>query len=218
MKRQNKARGVGKRNGANAGKAPARRPAGKLAEYRAKRHFAKTSEPRGGRREAGRRYVIQKHDATRLHYDLRLELDGVLKSWAVTRGPSLDPSQKRLAVEVEDHPLEYADFEGTIAEGNYGAGTVIVWDRGSWEPISDPRKGLKEGKLVFELRGERLKGGWALIRLLKAGGKRRNWLLIKEEDEYADRERDVLRRHTGSVKTGRDLTEVANAAASANGR
>jgi bifunctional non-homologous end joining protein LigD len=182
-----------------------------LAEYRAKRSFEKTSEPRGERNEPrGGHYVIQKHDASRLHYDFRLELDGTLKSWAVTRGPSLDPSQKRLAVRVEDHPIEYADFEGTIPEGNYGAGTVIIWDRGTWEPIGDPHKGLREGKLVFELHGERLKGRWALVRMhTKRDEKRENWLLIKEVDEYADREHDVLRLYADSVKTGRDLAAVA---------
>ncbi|SDR63472.1 bifunctional non-homologous end joining protein LigD [Rhizobiales bacterium GAS113] len=192
------------------------RPSKKLAEYRAKRSFAKTSEPRGEQEDPrGGLYVIQKHDASRLHYDFRLELDGTLKSWVVTRGPSLDPSEKRLAVRVEDHPIEYADFEGTIPEGNYGAGTVIIWDLGSWEPIGDPHKGLKQGKLIFELRGERLKGRWALVRMRakrdekQRSEKRENWLLIKELDEHADREHDVLRLFTDSVKTGRDLASVA---------
>src|SRR6202163_1795352 len=126
----------------------------KLAKYRAKRDFKKTAEPSGKQQVAKaehRRYVIQKHDATRLHYDFRLELDGVFKSWAVTRGPSRDPADKRLAVEVEYHPLDYGDFEGTIPEGQYGGGTVMLWDRGYWEPQGDPHEGLKKGDLKFVL-------------------------------------------------------------------
>src|ERR1700729_3529896 len=132
-----------------------------LETYRKKRNFAATAEPKGAAPVADSNiFVVQKHDATRLHYDFRLALDGVLKSWAVTRGPSLDPSEKRLAVAVEDHPLEYADFEGTIAEGEYGGGFVIVWDRGAWTPIGDPHKVLKKGQLDFELHGQKLKGRW----------------------------------------------------------
>ena len=152
-----------------------------LETYRQKRDFAKTKEPRG--RTAGRKgssFVIQKHDATRLHYDFRLEMDGVLKSWAVTKGPSLVAGEKRLAVHVEDHPLEYGDFEGTIPKGEYGGGTVIVWDRGQWTPIGDARKAYAKGHLEFELEGEKLTGRWHLVRMRgKPGEKRENWLLIK---------------------------------------
>src|SRR6185312_9803365 len=142
----------------------------KLQKYRAKRDFETTREPSGDKPAAASkrlRFVIQKHDATRLHFDLRLELDGVFKSWAVTRGPSLDPSDKRLAVEVEDHPLEYGDFEGTIPQGQYGGGTVQLWDRGYWEPQvkGTPEQALAAGELKLTLAGERLRGGWVLVRL-----------------------------------------------------
>ncbi|WP_276946878.1 DNA polymerase ligase N-terminal domain-containing protein, partial [Haematobacter massiliensis] len=134
-----------------------------LETYNAKRDFSRTAEPQGKALAGeGGLYVIQKHDARRLHYDLRLELDGVLKSWAVTRGPSLDPAEKRLAVEVEDHPLDYATFEGTIPKGQYGGGSVIVWDKGHWRPDFDPHAGLKKGHLEFELDGEKLRGRWHL--------------------------------------------------------
>jgi bifunctional non-homologous end joining protein LigD len=135
---------------------------GDLSAYRAKRDFSKTPEPAGeSRREGeGRRFVIQKHAARRLHYDLRLELDGVFKSWAVTRGPSLDPGQKRLAVHVEDHPLDYGSFEGIIPKGEYGGGTVMIWDRGQWLPQDDPVRGYEKGHLAFTLAGEKLHGGW----------------------------------------------------------
>src|SRR5262249_9608702 len=140
-------------------KAPAkRRAASSLAAYHAKRRFAETPEPKGATsRKAGWSYVIQKHAARRLHYDFRLELDGVLKSWAVTRGPSLNPKDKRLAIRTEDHPIEYGSFEGVIPPDNYGAGTVLLWDHGTWEPLSDPHEGLERGKLVFRLHGERLR-------------------------------------------------------------
>jgi len=185
-----------------------------LATYRAKRNFKQTSEPEGSAADsAGARYLIQKHDATRLHYDFRLELDGVLKSWAVTRGPSLDPAQKRLAVRTEDHPISYGDFEGTIPEGNYGAGTVMLWDRGTWEPIGDPHQGLEQGSLKFILHGEKLHGSWALVRMHGDGSrkdqKHENWLLIKHDDEATDREHDILQDGPLSVKTGRDLSGVA---------
>ena len=135
------------------------------------------------------RYVIQKHDATRLHYDLRLELDGVMLSWAVTRGPSLVPGEKRLAIHVEDHPIEYNKFEGTIPKGQYGGGTVMVWDRGTWTPDHDPHKGMKKGHLDFELHGEKLKGHWHLVRMRKRPGERQEpWLLIKATDEFARQE------------------------------
>src|SRR5712675_2272643 len=150
-----------------------------LSRYQSKRDFSKTAEPSGDTTVAPserRRFVIQKHAATRLHYDFRLELDGVFKSWAVTRGPSFDPKDKRLAVEVEDHPLEYGDFEGTIPTGQYGAGTVEVWDRGFWFPEGDPRKGWRGGNLKFRLEGERMRGGWVLVRMKndRARGKRNN--------------------------------------------
>ena len=184
-----------------------------LETYRSKRNFAATSEPRGGKPlEDSEIFVVQKHDATRLHYDFRLALDGVLKSWAVTRGPSLVPGEKRLAVAVEDHPLEYADFEGTIAEGEYGGGAVILWDRGAWKPIGDPRKGLKKGHLDFELNGQKLKGRWHLIRMrAKPGEKRENWLLIKGDDEFArvPGGADILEERPELVKTGRSIDDVA---------
>jgi bifunctional non-homologous end joining protein LigD len=189
----------------------------KLATYRAKRDFKKTEEPEGGTaiRPAERlRYVIQKHAATRLHYDFRLELDGVLKSWAVTRGPSLDPHDKRLAVEVEDHPLEYGDFEGTIPKGQYGGGTVQIWDRGYWAPLGDmsPREALRKGHLDFVLEGERLHGQWVLIRLRrdKENSKRNNWLLIKRSDAAArPGDNDRLLAEDRSAASGRSMAEIA---------
>jgi bifunctional non-homologous end joining protein LigD len=156
-----------------------------LSTYRAKRAFDQTPEPGGlAPRPApkqGGLLIVHMHDATRLHWDLRLEMDGVLKSWAVPKGPSANPTDKRLAVKVEDHPLEYGDFEGVIPEGNYGAGTVIVWDRGIWEPLEDPHEGLEKGKLLFNLKGYKLHGRWTLIKLKKT---EKEWLLIKERDEY----------------------------------
>ncbi|MBN8997982.1 MAG: DNA ligase, partial [Rhizobiales bacterium] len=188
-----------------------------LATYRTKRDFARTSEPSGeAAGTPGHRFVVQKHEATRLHYDFRLELDGVLKSWAVTRGPSLDPSEKRLAVRTEDHPIDYATFEGVIPAGQYGAGTVIVWDHGDWEAVGDPHRGLDAGKLTFILHGERMKGEWALVRM--KGGRsrgdetRENWLLVKADDAEADRRRDILSATT-SVDSGRDLAAVTRDAA-----
>ncbi|HEX4024049.1 MAG TPA: DNA ligase D [Steroidobacteraceae bacterium] len=189
--------------------------ASKLAAFRAKRDFDQTPEP-SGKRAVGvstrRRYVIQKHDARRLHYDLRLELDGVFKSWAVTRGPSLDPADKRLAVEVEDHPLDYGDFEGTIPAGQYGGGTVQLWDRGYWEPLPglDPREGLRRGQLKFSLEGERLHGEWALVRMRSEREGRENWLLIKHRDGAADaRHSAELLREDRSVASGRTLSQIA---------
>jgi bifunctional non-homologous end joining protein LigD len=188
-----------------------RRSPSTLRTYRAKRRFAETPEPKGAKsRRAGWRYLIQKHDARRLHYDFRLELDGVLKSWAVTRGPSLNPRDKRLAVRTEDHPVDYGSFEGVIPTGNYGAGTVMLWDRGTWEPSGDPHKGLDEGKLVFRLHGKRLRGEWALIRLRPRKPERReSWLLIKAADEEAHKDRDVTEKFDTSVETGRDLPAIA---------
>src|SRR4051812_8761856 len=159
-----------------------------LKEYKRKRHFNKTPEPDGGETRAapGRHFVIQKHAASRLHYDFRLEHDGVLKSWAVPKGPSLDPAVKSLAVQVEDHPLSYASFEGIIPQGQYGGGTVMVWDRGTWEPEGDVDDGLRRGKLKFELHGEKLKGHWTIVRMHgPAGEGGQNWLLIKGDDARA---------------------------------
>ena len=186
-----------------------------LQLYRAKRDFDRTLEPAGTPGgEATHRFVVQKHDATRLHYDLRLELGGVLKSWAVTRGPSLDPKEKRLAVEVEDHPVDYAGFEGTIPKGNYGAGAVIVWDEGTWAPLvpgSDPVADLARGELKIRITAHRMTGGWVLIRLKpKPGEKRNNWLLIKEKDEAArPGSGAALLEADTSVKTGRTIAQVA---------
>lgn len=184
-----------------------------LEAYRRKRDFASSPEPEGGAAPAGgHAFVVQKHAATRLHYDLRLEMDGVLKSWAVARGPSLVPGDKRLAVQVEDHPLDYGDFEGTIPKGNYGGGTVIVWDRGTWSPIDDPQMGYAKGHLEFELMGEKLGGRWRLVRMHgKPGETRENWLLIKGEDDFARPEGapDILEERPDSVKTGRSIAEVA---------
>lgn len=182
-----------------------------LDTYHAKRRFDETPEPKGRMlRRKGKGYAIQMHDARRLHYDLRLELDGVLKSWAITKGPSLDPSDKRLAVRTEDHPVDYIAFEGIIPEGHYGAGTVLLWDRGEWEPIGDPHEGLEKGKLEFNLYGERLKGRWALVRFKgKHDPKRENWLLIKERDEEATEDEDPVGEYETSVVTGKDAEEVA---------
>ena len=185
-----------------------------LADYRRKRRFSKTSEPEGASRPAehGRRFVIQQHGARNLHFDLRLEMDGVLKSWAVPKGASLDPSVRRLAVHVEDHPLEYANFEGNIPAGEYGAGAVIVWDSGEWEPIGNVEKGYRDGDLKFRLHGTKLQGAWALVRMRRKPDERGdNWLLIKERDEAARRsdQGDILRERPESVLTGRTLAEVA---------
>ena len=167
-------------------KTPATDDGAPLARYRAKRDFTVTSEPGPVRARPGRQrsFVIQKHDATRLHYDFRLELDGVLLSWAVPKGPSFDPKQKRLAVHVEDHPVAYGTFEGTIPPGQYGAGTVIVWDNGTWEPVGDPRAGMKAGKLVFRLHGRKVAGLWELVKIAKPGERQEPWLLFKKHDEW----------------------------------
>ncbi|HYD14968.1 MAG TPA: non-homologous end-joining DNA ligase [Hyphomicrobium sp.] len=189
----------------------------KLSTYRAKRNFTKTEEPSGQksiRAAEYPRFVIQKHDATRLHYDLRLEVDGVFKSWAVTRGPSLDPKDKRLAVEVEDHPLDYGDFEGTIPEGEYGGGTVMLWDRGFWLPEGDKsaEQALADGDLKFILAGSKLQGSWVLVRMKhdRTGGKRTNWLLIKHRDEFSKaNDKDKLLKEDRSVASGRTMAEIA---------
>ena len=185
-----------------------------LTTYRTKRDFTKTNEPSGQARVARAklpRFVIQMHDATRLHFDLRLEMDGVFKSWAVTRGPSLDPGQKRLAVEVEDHPLDYGDFEGVIPKGQYGGGTVAIWDRGFWLS-DDPEKGLAKGDFKFALMGDKVKGEFVLVRMKhdRNGGKRTNWLLIKHRDEYAEPgSNEGVLENDRSVASGRTLKEIA---------
>ncbi len=184
-----------------------------LKSYRAKRRFGITAEPKGAvARTRGNAYVIQKHAARRLHYDLRLELDGVMKSWAVTRGPSLVPGEKQLAVQVEDHPIAYNKFEGIIPQGEYGGGTVMIWDLGRWRPENDPHEGLAKGHLSFTLEGAKLKGGWHLVRMhRRRGEKRDNWLLIKQKDGAARsaRERDILEDRPLSAATGRTLEEIA---------
>src|SRR5215470_9071865 len=185
-----------------------------LEVYRKKRTFNVTPEPRGRvGRTKGHQFVIQKHAARRLHYDLRLELDGVMKSWAVTRGPSLVPGEKRLAVQVEDHPIAYNKFEGTIPEGEYGGGTVMIWDRGHWQPENDPHKGLAKGHLAFSLDGEKLSGGWHLVRMHRRPGENRdNWLLIKQHDESerSTHDKDILDEKPLSAVTGRTMNEIAN--------
>lgn len=210
-----KKRAAKKSSAKTASKKPAKAPANEhLGVYRAKRDFSKTAEPSGDARIAPSpqlRFVIQKHDATRLHYDLRLELDGVFKSWAVTRGPSLDPHDKRLAVEVEDHPLDYGDFEGTIPKNQYGGGTVQIWDRGYWL-ANDPHKGLTKGDLKFALDGEKLHGEWVLVRMKgdRFGGTRTNWLLIKHRDAYSKvGDADSALDNDTSVASGRSILEIA---------
>ena len=193
---------------------PGARPADVALEtYRRKRDFSATDEPAGtDRRGHGDAFVVQKHAARRLHYDLRLEIGDALASWAVTRGPSLVPGDKRLAVHVEDHPLDYADFEGEIPKGQYGGGEVIVWDRGRWEPEGDAVRGLKKGRLDFTLEGAKLKGRWHLVRMgAKRGEKRENWLLIKGSDEAARSEADpdILEEEPASVISGRTVEDIA---------
>jgi len=182
-----------------------------LSKYRSKRDFSRTPEPSGAvAADAGNRFVVHKHHATADHYDLRLELGGVLKSWAVPKGPSLNPEDKRLAVETEDHPLEYIDFEGVIPAGQYGGGPMIVWDRGVWAPMDDPEKAIGSGAFKFRLFGEKLKGGWMLTRLKpRQGETKRNWLLFKERDQAADPDTDILAARPESVKTGRRIEELA---------
>ena len=190
----------------------------RLEHYRKKRNFHETAEPVGQLLASSKRtaekggiFVIHKHDARRLHYDLRLEHDGVLWSWAVTRGPSLDPSEKRLAVHVEDHPIDYASFEGNIPKGSYGAGSVIVWDQGRWKPEGDATAGLKKGHLSFELAGTKLKGLWHLVRLKgREKEKRDNWLLIKSDDEYADKRTDILETAPNSAKSKLSNEDIAS--------
>jgi DNA ligase D-like protein (predicted 3'-phosphoesterase) len=189
-----------------------------LKKYQKKRDFSKTREPPGKKKKGGKKpvFVIQKHDASRLHYDFRLEIDGVLVSWAVPKGPSTDPREKRLAVRTEDHPLEYADFEGVIPEDEYGGGTVLVWDRGSYrnlkEEAEDKEKismadALEDGHLTVWLEGEKLQGGYALTRTNYRG--KDNWLLVKMKDKGADARRNPVSTHSKSVKSGRTLKEIA---------
>ena len=184
-----------------------------LREYNRKRNFTRTAEPQGKlRRRTGRLFVVQKHAARRLHYDFRLELDGVLKSWAVTRGPSLSPADKRLAVRTEDHPLDYAEFEGRIPEGEYGAGSVIVWDRGRWSTEGDPHQQFAKGHLVVDLDGSKLKGRWHLVHMRGRDVRgKENWLLIKADDAYAvaSGKADLLEAKPRSVKTGRTIEDIA---------
>ena len=191
----------------------------KLATYRAKRDFTKTAEPSGSKRPKAlhNSYLIQKHAARRLHYDFRLEMDGVLKSWAVTRGPSLNPDDKRLAVHVEDHPLAYGSFEGTIPQGQYGGGTVMLWDTGVWEPIGDAQRSYKKGNLTFELLGKRLKGRWHLVRMhgrKQGDNKHENWLLIKGKDQYANEENgdDAIVSYQKSAVSNRSMDQISRGA------
>lgn len=184
----------------------------KLAKYKSMRDFSRTEEPSGDKPPAvsGNSFVIQKHAARRLHYDFRLELDGVLLSWSVPKGPSLNPAERRLAVRTEDHPLDYADFEGVIPKGEYGGGTVVVWDRGSWEPeggLEGARQMLAKGRLTFELRGAKLAGRWHLVRT-KPQGKQEGWLLFKGRDDAADPKRDIVDERPESVVTGRTVEEI----------
>jgi bifunctional non-homologous end joining protein LigD len=186
-----------------------------LKKYQSMRDFTVTAEPSGKTAKVAAsprlRYVIQKHAATRLHYDFRLELNGTFRSWAVTRGPSLDPGEKRLAVEVEDHPLDYGDFEGTIPKGQYGGGTVMLWDRGTWEPEGDPDQMLAKGDLKFSLDGEKLHGSWVLVRMKsdKFKSKRNNWLLIKHRDKFAkDGSGEAILKKDHSVASGRAMKAI----------
>src|SRR4029077_21213719 len=186
-----------------------------LQRYWKKRNFEETPEPRGKTEaRSGRlKYVIQKHAASRLHYDFRLELDGTLKSWAVPKGPSLDPHHKRLAVHVEDHPLDYGGFEGIIPPKQYGGGTVLLWDRGYWSPVGEPLVSYRRGRLKFNLHGQKLRGLWNLVRMgARHGEGKENWLLIKEKDDEArTREKsDVTQQLTESVASGRTIEQIAS--------
>jgi bifunctional non-homologous end joining protein LigD len=215
----------------NAKKVERDKPANRLAEYRRKRDFTRTAEPPGEPRVAPRKkatrastprkapklaYVIQKHAASHLHYDLRLELDGVMKSWAVPKGPSLDPAVKRLAMQVEDHPIDYNTFEGTIPKGEYGGGTVMVWDRGTYtyggsddvDPVEGLRRGYAKGDFKFVLEGNRLNGSWVLVRTRRGDPKRAQWLLIKHRDDAAEPDSEVVEEYQTSVTTGRTMDEI----------
>lgn len=186
-----------------------------LSEYKKKRDFRKTGEPKGKSKKSksGRMFVIQKHDASSLHYDFRIEIDGVMKSWAVPKGPSTNPKEKRLAIETEDHPIDYSDFEGVIPEGQYGAGTVMVWDAGTYENIKKDNGRKKamsrcydDGQIEIELDGEKISGGYALINTKR--GKNNQWLLIKMKDDHADARRKPTKTENKSVKTGRTMKEI----------
>ena len=190
-----------------------------LAEYKRKRDFSKTAEPAGtltgSASKRGLRFVIQKHAASHLHFDFRLELDGVMKSWAVPKGPSYDPAVRRLAMEVEDHPIEYNTFEGTIPKGEYGGGTVMLWDRGTYEPEGGGgddalRRAYERGDLKIVLHGKRLQGGWVLVRMRRDEGGRAQWLLIKHRDDTADPTKDVASEVLTSVTTGRTMEQIAS--------
>jgi bifunctional non-homologous end joining protein LigD len=215
-----------KKPAAKPAKKPSRKPtatrdtAGQLSEYHRKRDFSKTAEPRGGAAPVAEQlvFVVQKHAATRLHYDLRLELDGVMKSWAVPKGPSMDPAVKRLAMEVEDHPIEYNSFEGTIPKGQYGGGTVMLWDRGIYtygdtdlEPRAGLRKGYARGDLKFVLLGERLKGSFVLVRTKRGDRGKNEWLLIKHKDDYAAPGSEITEECLTSVESGRTMDQIAKA-------
>jgi len=200
-----------------------------LKAYRQKRNFKVTSEPPGrpgGRRASSLSFVIQKHAASHLHYDFRLELNGVLLSWAVPKGPSLDPAVKRLAMQVEDHPIDYNKFEGTIPKGEYGGGTVMIWDRGTYtyggEDPGDPeealRRGYAKGDVKFVLRGKRLTGSWVLVRTRRGDPKRAQWLLIKHRDESAEPGSEVVEEYLTSAATGRTMDEIAGGKRARAGR
>jgi bifunctional non-homologous end joining protein LigD len=188
-----------------------------LEKYRAKRDFKVSPEPAGaakkGKAKAELSFVVQKHQASHLHYDFRLEWDGVLVSWAVPKGPSLDPSVKRLAMAVEDHPLEYGSFEGVIPEGEYGGGTVMVWDHGTWEPEVDTADGLKNGELKFSLHGKKLRGSWALVRTkgMRGDSGKTSWLLIKHRDKFAT-DVDIAEEKPRSVVSKKLMAQIARAA------
>ena len=182
----------------------------KLAKYQSLRDFSRTPEPRGevARERPGHIFVVQEHAASHLHYDFRLELDGVLLSWAVPKGPSLSPSIRRLAVRTEDHPLDYANFEGVIPEGQYGAGAVLVWDRGTWQPEGDPHAGLANGRLAFTLHGQKLRGRWHLARTKSEDGGE-DWVLVKDRDAEANDQIDITATEPASVLSGRTIEEIA---------
>jgi len=184
-----------------------------LKKYQGMRDFGQTEEPSGHEAvdATGHAFAVQKHAASHLHYDFRLEMDGVLKSWALAKGPSVDPAVKRLAMETEDHPLAYGGFEGIIPKGQYGGGTVMLWDRGTWQSIGDPKRTYREGRMKFLLNGDKMQGQWALVRMKPKPNERgRAWLLIKDKDEYAmPGEPDALLEQDTSVKTGRDMENIA---------
>ncbi len=180
----------------------------RLDEYRKKRDFNKTDEPKGSKKKSKNLFVVQKHDASNLHYDFRIELDGVLKSWAIPKGPSYDPSVKRLAMPTEDHPLDYADFEGVIPEGEYGAGTVMVWDKGTYRNLDEKSlmEGYKKGHIKLELKGKKLKGGFALINMRA----RKGWLFMKIKDDHADKRKNPVNSEPKSAKSGKTLEQIKN--------